>query len=57
MPYPAASGGHHKAIYGFIDAVLNNKPSPIPGDQVILTLKIIDGLYASAKAGKEVAIK
>ncbi len=57
MPYPAAGGCHHKSIYGFVDAVLTGKPTPIPGDQVILTLKIIDGLYASAKAGKEVAVK
>ena len=57
MPYPAASGGHDKSVFSFVDAALNGKPAAIPGSQVILTQKIIDGLFASAKTGREVAIK
>jgi len=56
-PYPKAGGSHDQSIFSFCDAVLNHKPAAIPGTQVILTLKIIDGLFLSAKTGKEVAIK
>jgi len=56
-PYPSAGSGHDKSVFSFVDAVLNNRPAAIPGTQVILTQKIIDGLYLSAKLGREVAIK
>jgi len=57
MPYPIASGGHEQSVFSFVDAALNGKPAAVPGTQVILTLKIIDGLFASARTGKEVTIK
>ena len=57
MPYPTASGGHDKSVFSFVDAALNGVPAAIPGTQVILTQKIIDGLFASAKTGREVAVK
>ena len=56
-PYPLAANGHDRSIHGFVEAILNNKPTPIPGSEVILTQKIIDGLYLSAKTGKESRIK
>ena len=37
----------------FADAVRNNKPSPIPADQMLLTNVIIQGLIHSAVAGHE----
>jgi len=56
-PYPQAASGHDRSIHGFVEAILNNTPTPIPGSEVILTQKIIDGLYLSAKTGKETRIK
>ena len=40
----------------FADAVRENKPSPIPADQMLLTNVIIQGLIDSAAAGNEVAV-
>lgn len=40
----------------FADAVRENKPSPIPADQMILTNVIIQGLIDSAAAGHEVQV-
>ncbi|MDD4889045.1 MAG: Gfo/Idh/MocA family oxidoreductase [Phycisphaerae bacterium] len=44
-------------VASFCRAVLDNKPVHVPGTEVIWVQKMINGLYASAKAGKEVAIK
>ena len=59
MPYSSlgAGGGHEQSIFGFIEAVRNGTPTPIPGSQVLLTQKIIHGLFQSAAAGKEVSVK
>lgn len=40
----------------FADAVRENKPSPIPADQMLLTNVIIQGLIDSAAAGHEVQV-
>ena len=40
----------------FADAVRNNKPSPIPAEQMLLTNVIIQGLIDSAAAGHEVQV-
>ena len=56
-PFPHASGGHDCSVHGFCEAILNGKASPIPGSEVILTQKIIDGMFTSAKTGKEVRVK
>ncbi len=56
-PYPHASGGHDSSVHGFCEAILKGKPAPIPGSEVILTQKIIDGMFTSATTGKEVRVK
>lgn len=40
----------------FADAIRENKPSPIPGDEMLLTNVIIQGLIDSAIAGREVQV-
>jgi predicted dehydrogenase len=40
----------------FAEAIRENKPSPIPADQMLLTNVIIQGLVDSAAAGREVKV-
>jgi len=47
---------HAAGLWAFADAVLDNTPVPIPGEEAIVTQKIIDGLYKSSQLGREVKI-
>ena len=53
---PIKIGNHEKEVLAFCDAVLSGKPVPVPGSEAIWTQKIIDGIYRSAKLGREVKI-
>ncbi len=53
--YPEAAG-HSEEIRQFVDAVLNNKPSPVPGEQALITQRILDGIYLSGETGREVVL-
>ncbi len=54
-----AEGGapHAKECMAFAEAVLNGKPSPVPAEQSLDVIAILDGLYRSAASGKEVRLK
>ncbi|MCL2043071.1 MAG: Gfo/Idh/MocA family oxidoreductase [Treponema sp.] len=41
----------------FVDAIHKNGPAPVPGEQILYNQAICDGIYRSAKLGKEVEIK
>jgi predicted dehydrogenase len=45
-----------KEIDCFVDCALSGKPSPAHIDTVIASQKVIDGIYASAEKGAEVAL-
>ena len=45
-----------KKIRGFVDAVKNNLPAPIPTKQIIYNQAIIDGIVRSSRSHKEVDI-
>jgi predicted dehydrogenase len=47
---------HAKECIAFAEAVKNGAPSPVPPEQSMDVIAILDGLYRSAKAGKEVRI-
>ena len=49
--------GYHEEIAAFCDSVANDKPVAVPAEQAIWTTKIIDGIYRSSRAGKEIALK
>jgi predicted dehydrogenase len=53
-----AEGGapHAKECMAFAEAVLSGKPSPVPPEQSLDVIAILDGLYRSAAAGKEVRL-
>ena len=43
-------------IKDFCDAIIENKPAPIPGEQILRNQAIIDGIIRSVAAGKEVEV-
>ena len=44
-------------IRSFLDAVKNGTPAPVPSSQIIYNQAIIDGIFKSAQAGREVEIE
>lgn len=48
---------HAQECVEFARAVSEGAPSPVPAEQSLQVISILDGIYRSQKAGKEVAIK
>ncbi|MDY7011219.1 MAG: Gfo/Idh/MocA family oxidoreductase [Planctomycetota bacterium] len=48
---------YNEEIAAFVDAVAGNKPVPVPATEAIWTTQIIDAIYASSKANKEIRLK
>ncbi len=46
-----------KKIRSFLDAVKNGTAAPVPSSQIIYNQAIIDGIFRSAEAGREVEIE
>ena len=49
-------GGHQREIEVYADAILTGKSSPVPPEQSLNVIRILDGLYRSHKAGREVKV-
>jgi predicted dehydrogenase len=49
-------GGHQKEIAAFAEAILTQKPSPVPAEQSLNVIRILDGLYRSHETGREVTV-
>lgn len=47
---------HSEEIRLFAEAIRKGLPSPVPGEQALQTQRILDGIYKSAKQGREVAV-
>lgn len=47
---------YHANVEAVVDAVLNNKPAPIPGEHGFYLNAIMDAIYESAETGHEVPI-
>jgi predicted dehydrogenase len=47
---------HAKECIAFADAVANGKPSPVPAEQSLDVITILDGLYRSAETRREVVL-
>ena len=54
-----AEGGapHAKECMAFAEAVAKGLPSPVPAEQSLDVIAILDGLYRSAASGKEVKVE
>jgi len=53
---PHAMEPHALECVAFADAVAHGKPSPVPAEQSLDVIAILDGLYRSAKSGREVRL-
>ncbi len=49
-------GTHEAEIFDFIEAVREDKPVPVPGEDGLMVTRIIDAIYQSSDEGKEVRI-
>ena len=49
-PDPA---GHREEIRAFVEAIKKGKPSPVPGEEALITQRILDAIYKSGESGKE----
>lgn len=47
---------HSEEIRRFVEAIRKGLPSPVPGEQALMTQRILDGIYKSAEKGKEVKV-
>ncbi len=47
---------HHEEIRLFAEAIRKGLPSPVPGEQALITQRILDGVYKSGKLGREVKV-
>jgi len=47
---------HAKECIAFAEAIVNDQPSPVPAEQSLVVMTILDGLYRSAAAGREVRL-
>jgi predicted dehydrogenase len=48
---------HARECMAFAEAVLNGDPSPVPAEQSMDVISILDGLYRSSESGKMVTLK
>jgi len=47
---------HAEELRCFVEAIRKDLPSPVPGEQALITQKILTGIYESAEKGREVRI-
>jgi predicted dehydrogenase len=48
---------HSKEIRLFVEAILNDTPTPIPAEEALIVTQILDGIYRSAEKGREIALE
>ena len=56
VPLDVPEDGFVAEIAAFVEAIRRDKPSPVPGEQALITQRILDGIYASGQAGEEVKV-
>ncbi|MFQ3611022.1 MAG: Gfo/Idh/MocA family oxidoreductase [Fimbriimonadales bacterium] len=47
---------YHLEVERFVDAIIHNKPSPVPGEHGFYLNAIMDAIYESSETGREVQI-
>jgi predicted dehydrogenase len=50
---PHVESAHTAEIQAFVDAILNDKPSPVPGENGLILNAIFDAIYKSSVTGNE----
>jgi len=54
--FPTLPGGssHEGEIRAFVQSIVDSVPSQVPGEQGVMVSQILDAIYASSEAGKEI---
>jgi len=47
-------GSHEIEIRSFVQAIIDDTPVEVPGEQGLMVTRILDGIYASSEQGKEI---
>lgn len=55
-PGPTAGTGTWSLVEEFAHAVVNGKPSPVPPEESLATIRILNGVYRSQREGREVLL-
>lgn len=50
---PRVESSHTAEVHAFIEAIIGEKPSPVPGEQGLILNAIFDSIYKSSQTGKE----
>jgi predicted dehydrogenase len=50
---PHVDSAHVDEVKAFVDAILNDKPSPVPGENGLILNAIFDAIYKSSETGEE----
>lgn len=50
---PDVKSAHTAEVQAFVDAIQNNKPSPVPGENGLTLNAIFDAIYKSSESGRE----
>lgn len=53
---PGASGAFGRKIAEFVNAVRDGGPAPIPGEESLRAVAVLEGMYRSAETGTEISI-
>jgi predicted dehydrogenase len=53
---PGNVQSHHEEIKSFVDSVVNDTPMVTPGEEALEVTRIIDAIYRSSEAGKEIKL-
>jgi predicted dehydrogenase len=55
-PVHLQSSNSHEVIRGFIQAIIDDTPVPVPGEQGLMVSRILDAIYESSETGREVVM-
>jgi predicted dehydrogenase len=54
---PSGLEAHAQECVEYARAIVNGDPSPVPPEQSLQVMAILDGIYRSQEAGREVALE
>jgi predicted dehydrogenase len=53
---PEVAHPHHEQIQSFVNSVINDTPVFTPGEEALEVTRIIDAIYQSSEAGREIRL-
>lgn len=53
---PHVDSAHTAEVQAFVDAIIHDKPSPVPGENGLILNSIFDAIYKSSHSGKEESV-